>query len=62
MEQPWTKAESESSLGLEIDAPPMSQEEALSIIKAVAAKYAADQRLATQLDDWVAGCTDDFDD
>jgi hypothetical protein len=40
----------------------MSQEEALSIVKAVAVKYATDQPVAGQLEDWVAGCTDDFDD
>jgi hypothetical protein len=62
MERLWTNAEREPLRGLEPGALPMSQEEALSIVKAVAVKYATDQPVAGQLEDWVAGCTDDFDD
>ncbi len=40
----------------------MSQAEALEFVRAVAVKYAPDQRPTAQLDDWVAGCTDEFGD
>ena len=62
MERPWRNAEPEPLDSLEFDLSPMSQDEALEIVKAVAVKYATDQRLSTQLDDWVAGCTEDFAD
>ncbi len=61
MERPWTDAGQESLSRLPIDPTPMSQDEALEIVKAIALKYAIEQRPPTQLADWVAGCTDDFD-
>jgi hypothetical protein len=40
----------------------MSQEEALEIVKKVAVNYMTEERLTVRLDDWVAGCTDEFGD
>src|SRR6476469_8666400 len=48
MERPWTNAEREPLRGLEPGALPMSQEEALSIVKAVAVKYATDQPVRSE--------------
>ena len=62
MEQPWTYGERETRNSSAQAARPMSQDEALEIVKKVAINYMTEERLAVQLDDWVAGCTDEFGD
>jgi hypothetical protein len=61
MDRPWINEEHEPARVLKPDALPMSQEEALRIIRAVAVTYATDRAVAGQLEDRVAGWTDDFD-
>lgn len=62
MDQPWITDDRGIFTGPDQHAQPMSQEEALNILKSVAAKYAPAQPVTPQLDDWVAGCTEDFGD
>jgi len=62
MEQPWTYGERETRNSPAQATQPMSQEEALEIVRKVAVQYMTEERLTVQFDDWIAGCTDEFGD
>ena len=62
MKQPWTYGERETFSGPAHAVQPMSQEEVLEIFKKVAGRYMSEERPTVQLNDWGAGCTDEFGD